>query len=250
MIIKPYSAIAADVLAASDFPALAHYFPCDEATGDTYITDAASGATVWGGSAGDAAFLTNSGSHLTLPEGFTVIRSGAWTSPATKKVVVISTGLPSTTSGFLRFGGITAAANSGFAVNSAATTGSTPLVANGTVKITGTDGLDGSASGDQWQTRALIIDFGTDGTGGTYGITQYDYDGTTYTARAAVSLATCSGITTIEQVVHFGVNSNPANIQVWHFDAVPADVKAAMLWTHANSQAGVKAPYPAWRCRS
>ena len=247
MIITPYSTLAANTFVAADYPALAHYFPMTEPTGSGGITDIAGGVI-----AGVGIPLTaNADGTITNGTTLTSIDAGVLQSPGTKKVVLIVVGKNGTTTGGVRFGSVTAAANQGFNVTCGLTTASTPNVANGTAKVTGTDGLDGVATVDQWQARCLILDFGTDGTGGTYGITQLDYDGINPPVqRAAVSLATVTGITAIEQVISFGATSIPALIQLWYFNAVPEDFKAATVWTYANAVAGDKTVYPGWKGRS
>ena len=247
MIIKPFSAIAADTFVASDYPALAHYFPMTEPTGSGGLTDIANGMLVGVGTS----ITANADGTITPGAVINTLDAGVLRSPGTKKVVMIVVGKNGTTTGGIRFGSVTAAANSGFNITTGLTTASTPNVANGTAKVTGTDGLDGVATVDQWQARCLILDFGTDGTGGTYGITQLDYDGINPPVqRAAVSLATVTGITAIEQTLSLGVTSNSALIQVWHFNAVPGDFKAATVWTYANAVAGDKTVYPGWKGRS
>lgn len=247
MIIKPYSAIAQEPFAAADYPALAHFFPFTETSGST-VTDVASGLVV-----DDASHTTVSvgaEGYLNLGAGKNVISSGTVSSPGAKKVIVISVYRGGAVQ--LKLGSITANTNYGFQVSSSTAANSTIKVSDGTSAFTSTDGLDGSSS--QNQVRVAVIDWQTDGTAGTYGLSLSDYDGTTWTNRAAVSLATSTaGISAIEQSILMGATSNPFCHQVWYFDAVPADYKAAALWVYdnaTNTTNQVKAPYPGWKGRT
>jgi hypothetical protein len=248
MIIKPYSTLASDSFVAADYPSLVHYFPFTETSGST-LTDIAGGIVL--DDASHTAVIVNADYTLNTGVAKAVISSGTVSSPGTKKIVVLTAGKPGTTAGTFRFGTTTDGSFKGFS-GSAASTGPTTKVADGsdvsTGIITSTAGLVGT--GSQLQTRASIIDFGTDGTGGTYGLTTLDYDGTTYTSRAAVSLATMTGITSITQACSVAGTYLPYFIQVYYFNTVPTDVKSAMLWCFEEAKLGKKSPYPGWKGRT
>lgn len=244
MIIKPYSAIAQDAFDPADYPALAHYFPFNEESGAT-VTDVAGGLVLT-----DASSISVSQSedgHIVLGATKNVIQSGIVKSPGAKKIIMLS--VHRGASVLLRLGSITAGTNFGIQLASAVAANSVTKVADGATLFSSTDGLDGNPA--QNQVRCSIIDLGTDGTGGTYGLSAFDFDGTTWTARAAVSLATsAASIDAIEQLASMSAPGNPFVTQVWYFDTVPTDFKAATLWTFAKAVDGVKAPYPGWKGRT
>lgn len=243
MIIKPYSVIAKEEFSAADYPALAHFFPFNETSGAT-VTDVAGGLVITDGSA--TAVSQSADGHITLGSAKSVISSGVIASPGSKKIVIINVYRGAAV--LLRMGEVAAGTDLGFQVSSAVSANSISKVADGTTLFNSTDGLDGSTRNDA---RCTIIDLGTDGTGATFGLTLCDFDGTTWTQRAAVSLATsAASIDAIEQSISMASTSNPFTYQVWYFNTVPADFKAATLWVHANAITGKKAPYPGWKGKS
>lgn len=239
-IITPYSTLAKQLFNPAKFPALKLYFPCTEDDTTAYLTDLVNGITL-----SDPPFYTkHSGSTKSIVGlvNNVIMLSGVLPpTPGTKKVIFIYTGVPATTSSYLQVGdnvdGIKLAAPS---------TGAKCTVYKGGVATVSTTGL--ASTGAQLQTFMGIIDIGTSGLGGTYGLTLCDYDGTTFTQRAAIDISTAvtslNPFTADSLTVMAAVK--PGTIQMWYFTAVPADYKAAMLWIHANIAAGVHSPYPGW----
>lgn len=229
---------------AANFPGLKHFFMCNEATGSVNMVDSIAGLTVK--SNNDATVTNNADGTLTLGAIKDIIVSGAVVSPGTKKTLLIWAGKPSSTIPSITFGDVTDGTVRGYKSN--ATSGAPVVASNSGSLISGTAGLAGN--GSQAQVRCLLMDWGTDGTGGTFGVTAYDFDGTTWTARAAVSLATATGITTISQAITFQANARPAFIQIWHMTAVPGNIRNAVTWTYAmamTSSLGYrKLAYPGW----
>ena len=79
-------------------------------------------------------------------------------------------------------------------------------------------------------------------------LSSYDFDGTTYTARATAALA-ATGMTTIDNFCSINASSRPALIQLWYFTTLPTDIQAMLTWTLGNLSASPydKAAYPGWR---
>lgn len=242
---RAFSTIVSDPVSLTDYPSLKHYFPFNETSGST-LTDIAGGLII--DDASHTPVVVNTDYTLNTVVTKSVIVSGTVLSPGTKKVIVLMAGKPGSTAGTCRFGTTSDGTFQGFSAT-AASASATPKVADGsnitTGIVTGTAGLAGT--GTQLQARCLLLDFGTDGTAGTFGITQADYDGTTWVQRAAVSLATMTGITSITQVCSIAGTSLPYFIQVYYFNSIPADYKAATLWAFEQAKLGKKSPYPGWK---
>lgn len=247
MIIKPYSSIANETFSASDYPALAHYFPCTSATAANAMTDIAGGLVINDGS--NTANTINADYTVTLGTTKSVISSGAVASPGTKAVVIMMAGIPAATSNSCRFGVTTNGTNKGFTL---------PATAAGAKYCDGTNITTGAYVGtDNDNTVGDGAKFLTRGAsfvpGSADGLINYDYDttGGVWAANHTTPIAIGStGITTIEQQVNFGPSLRPAFIAVWYFNSLPTDIKAALLWMSEKARLGVKAPYPGWKGKS
>lgn len=233
---------------AANFPGLKHFFMCNEATAATSLTDSISGLTIDSG-ASDA-LTNNANGTVTLSAAYTNIASGTLASPGTKKVLLVWAGSPASTQGNVIIGSIVDANQQGIRSTANGSGTTTPALSYGSGStITGTAGLAGT--GSQMQVRCLVLDFGTDATGGTFGMSPFDFDGTTWTARTATSIALASaGLPAINQAITIGSGTKPAFIQVWHLTSVPENIRNAVTWMFAmatTSSLGYrKLAYPGW----
>lgn len=253
MIITPYSDTSKFASGgpweptATNFPACKHFFKCSEATGATTLTDSIGGVVLSG------VAITNDGDgSLRWASAYTTIASGAWVAPSTKKILLIWGGKVTSSGGNLTVGSVTANTNRGF--RSTGTASGTPAVVGegaGAV-ITGTAGLDGTAGSTQLQARALTITWNS-----ATGLAPYDWDGTTWTARAAAGdLNTTPQLSmdTVDASCNFGSGSKPAFVQIFHFTTLPSadEIKAATIWTFsmATTSPYGKYIYPGFKGRT
>lgn len=238
MIITPYSGLTIPNTRAN-FPALAHCFEFNEASGVDAFADSAGGMII-GTNAPDASCVNNGDGTITLPgnELTQSIRSGTWTVPGTKKVLMIFIGKGASGNAIMgKAANVLVAADNAIKLSVGS---GTPQVANGTTLATGTGNV--TAVGGM-EARALVCDWGS-----ATGLQPYDYNGTTYTTRAATTLATISGLTSVGAGVSLTVNMRPALWAILHFTTLPPDIKAGVAWMrdYTNST-GKKQIYPGWR---
>jgi hypothetical protein len=233
---------------AENFPALKHFFKCNEAS--------VAGAAVISDSIGSPVItvptsLTNNGDGtIDFGAALTTLVSGSWESPGAKKTLLLFAGLPAASGSNLKIGSVAAAANFGFQISGVPTT--YPRVNDGTTQVIDTDN---TSLNDAY---CLILDWGTDGTGTTYGMKLSSIDHNNYSALSATtpaSLAAITGLTfnaTDNKLCSLGTSLNPAAIQIWHFDAVPSDYLDALLWTASMALTSPynKLAYPGWRGRT
>lgn len=235
MIIRPYSDTTAFASGgpleptAANFPACKHFWKCNEATVNTSLvarmTDSI-GNVVFHSEIAYGLTNNNDGT-VSINGAIDTLDSGTLASCGSKNVLVMFGGKPSATLNNLTFGSISA----GPGFRSIGTAAGTPAAwgTGGAGLITGTAGLAGN--GSQFQSRALAITWNN-----ATGLAPSDWDGTTYTERAAAgNLTGHTGITTMNQTIDIGGSARPAYIQIWHFTTLPSalEIKAALLWTHA-----------------
>ena len=217
---------------AANFSSCAHFFKCNEATSvsDFTLTDAFGNIVV--SSAAATERNNNADGTISFDATIGTIDSGAWIAPGTKKILMLWSGKPASSNANIIIGSTGAASSRGFR-SSANSTGTTTPAAVGdgaAAVVVGTAGLGGT--GAQLQARALAITWNN-----ATGIAPYDWDGTTWTARAAAGDLTVgphTGIVTMDAAVAIGPAVRPAFIQIFHLTTLPSDaeIKAALLWTH------------------
>lgn len=237
MIIKPYSLStlyeSGGVFAptAANFPALKHFFPCNETAGSTTLTDSVGGvvATVTGltnpatGAIGGGTISNN-----------VALASGSWTAPGTKPTILFAVGQFGVGSKVMWMGD--QATGPYFGLSG---------------QVTSCTAADGSA-----HTIA-----GTALTGGAvYGIGMYmDWTNLTtfeaiadgsaaYSAKAPVAMtgwvSVSSGIASKMNMVSF---TSCYGMAVFEFaTALPGDIRSAITWMTYQWKNGNKAIYPGW----
>lgn len=234
MIITPYSGLTIANTAAN-FPALKTLFPCTESAGATTMTDTVGGLVVRNSS--NAAITGVADGCLTLGGAYSTIVSGVVPSPGTKNTVLVLIAKSGVSASGVNIGTST---TNGFKITPTAS--GTPQVASGSVAVSGSLGLAGT--GLAIHGYALSITWGS-----ATGLASYDYDGTTYTARATADISTIASLNTIDQAISIGQSSFPALIAIFHFaGAVPADIKNMLCWTRDNvaKNPTKKSVYPGW----
>lgn len=237
MIIRPYSDTSLYSSGgpleptSTNFPACKHFFKCNEATaGAGTVTDSIGSVVLT-----SSGVTNNADGTITLDSGLTAIASGTLSAPGTKNVLLMWSGMPASTNAIMAIGSTAASTNRGFrsSANGSGTTTPAAVGDGATAVPVGTAGLSGT--GAQLQARALTINW-TSATG----LEPYDWDGTTWTARAAAGdfetvNGQITGITTMDAAVNIGASIRPAYIQIWYFTTLPTagEIKSALLWTHA-----------------
>lgn len=234
MIITPYSGLTIANTAAN-FPALKHCFECNDETGFDSIYDHVAGVRL-GTTNPDPTGIRNSDGTLTMPsaELINTLRAGAWVAPGTKKVVVL---MLAKGAGSITFGSNVATLTSAKRGIRCAL-GGTSQAADATTLATTT----ATVSGAGLTGVALTLDWGI-----ATGFTAVDYDGTTYTARAATTLATVTTLAGIDANGFVSAALSPAFYAVLHFTTLPsaAFIKSAIGWMRDYTNAtGKKQLFP------
>lgn len=225
----------------TNFPALQHFWQCKETTLDNGLTDSVGGVVTGAFSAGNA-----DGSKLTAfsqASANNTIASGTLESPDSK-VAILFTAANLSGNGILNIG----------LPNGQGGTGSLQVLANVT-KHQADDGTDtaGTATatfGNAVEAHATVLVPDTSLTGyrvqsdETYGV-----NGTPDTTNPVT-------IDTMNQSTAFGNNAvgnfiSMYGCAVFFFDAVPSDLKPAMLWMYNEwVNNNNKVIYPAWKGKS
>lgn len=225
----------------ANFSPLAHCFEFNEASGVDAFADSAGGVVI-GTNTPDNTGINNGDGTITLPnvDFIQTVRSGVWTAPGTKKVVMIYIGKG--TAGSLNMGSTTGtitAANRAIRM----TLGSVaPQVADGTTLLAGTNNANGTGT---MIARVLVMDWGS-----PTGFQPHDYDGTTWTARTPTTLSSITGLTTVDPNVNLGVNLRPALWATLHFATLPPLdlIKLGVAWMRDYTAAtGRKQIFLGWR---
>lgn len=233
MIIHPYGCASDFAVGgpfeptAANFPALAHLFKFQEASGSTTISDSIGNLVLSGGT------VTQNGTTATLSAAMSVIDSGAFTVPdAGKKIIVLGiVGVdngPIFTAG--KVGTTGADTEQGFRLSTTQTVGNKSKYSDGANTFEAPSAPGGGASVAP-RAIAMSIDPGS-----ASGFDLYDYDGANYTVATAGSLATAvllSAFDTAPPAVNVAA-SDPSLIAILYPSAVPSEafMKAALAWMY------------------
>lgn len=225
----------------ANFPALQHFWKCDETTLSGGITDSIGSVVTGAFSAGSA-----DGSKLTAFSQATAnnaLSSGTLQSPGSKTAILFTVGNLSS-SGILNIG----------LPNAQGGTGSLQMLANVT-KHQADDGTDTAATatavfGNAVEAHAAVLVPDTSLTG-----YRVQSDGT-YGANGTADVVNAVTVSAMNQSTAFGNNAVANFISmygtaVFFFDTLPGDLQAAMLWMYnewVNNDN--KVIYPGWKGRS
>lgn len=243
-----------------NFPALKHFFPCNEATNAVTLVDSIGGLNVQDFTL--TAIINNGDGTLDVSAGaFSTIISGTVANPGSKNVLLIWGGKPTAAAGAnINFGSIATPGTTCGVLSTAQTGTGGKISADGSVTLTVTNATKLAGTGAQLQTRALSCIWHTASVTGV--MQEYDYDGTTCNARSStIASGTASdsltGMSThaMNQGVSITAGSYPGFVQMWHFTTMPTaiEIQAALAWTHyyAFVDSGHrKLAYPAWAGRT
>lgn len=231
--IKPYSSPSIPAATAANFPALKHFFKCDEAAGATSMTDSI------GGVVAPTSVIAKPDAYSISPvtpgqnlASAATLTAGRWVSPGSKPVLMFAVG---------QFGAAS-------------------QLAMGNVSQNNHLYLTGSIVGGQVQDNAGLSITATALTGGAvYGIGMY-YDGTNltsfeckadgttaYSAKTPVAMTGWTSVGTISSLFSNTSVTSHYGFAVFHFTtALPGDIRSAVTWMTAQWKAGNKAIYPGW----
>lgn len=236
MIITPYSALDTEAelaVTAANFPALKHFFQCDEAAGATSISDVIGGVVVPTNALTkpDANSISASAGGVTYADA--ALTSGSWASPGTKKTILFAVGQFGIASKvWIGNAAATPALGlSGQITSSAATNGSTTIL--------GTALTGGAVYG-----IGMLVDWAGN-------LTTFEAIGTGASAYSAKTPVAMTGLTTsgtIPATVNIVGCTSMYGFAIFEFDgALPTDVASAVTWMTNKWIAGEKVIYPGWK---
>lgn len=235
-IIKPYSALdsASEIdQSAANFPALKHFFMCDEAAGSSRIVD----------SVGGVAVPTNA---LTKPDAYSIfaaagnitnsdelLSAGAWVAPGSKQTILFAVG----DLGLASKVWMGKASTGAFMGLSGQIT--TCSVSDGTTTKQATALTGGAVYG-----VGVLVDWTN--------ITSFEAiaDGSAaYSAKAPVAMTPLAAVNSIPAFANFNnINASLYGFAVFQFaGAIPGDVASAITWMTNRWKNGHKAIYPGWK---
>lgn len=239
MIITPYSALDTEAelaVTTASFPALKHFFQCDEAAGARSMTDIVGGVVVPTSALTkpDANSISANAGSVTVSDA--ALTSGSWVSPGTKKTILFAVGqFVIASKVWLGSGvGTPALGLSGQTTSCSAS--------NGTTSITGTALTGGAVYG-----IGMLVDWAGN-------LTTFEAIGTgasAYSAKTPVAMTGLSSSGTIPSTVNFNGITSMYGFAVFEFDgALPTDVASAVTWMTNKWITGEKVIYPGWKGRA
>lgn len=236
MIITPYSALDTDAelpATSANFPALKHFFPCNEAAGSLQITDIVGGVIVPTNALTkpDSVSIFASGGNITDSD--VTLTDGAWSAPGTKKTLLFAVG----DLGLASKVWMGKASTGAFLGLSGQIT--TCSISDGTTTKQATALTGGAVYG-----IGVLIDWTN--------ITSFEAIGdgsAAYSAKAPVALSPLAALNSIPAFANFNnINASLYGFAVFEFaGALPSDVASAVTWMTQNWIAGKKGIYPGWK---
>lgn len=228
---KPMSAISLEASQAN-FPALQHFFPCNEAVGATTLTDSINGVIV---TPSDTAPVFDGTKATTLTIINTDVISEAFQAAgAALNPLLVIMGTYGASNDLL----IGAAATDGsYRVRSSIANviygGGTPCAATGAFPTTGTD---------------EIVSVGLDRTSTSQGCLVTKTSASAHTAITAGGSGAAAGtIAAPAASMTLTDWTNVYGIAIFHFTSYPDDIEAGLLWMRDQWAAGNKVIYPNWK---
>jgi hypothetical protein len=222
----------------ADLPALKHLFPCNELTGDIYLTDIWGGVVLYRTIVGG--IITNNGDGtISLSITYDGVLSGAWAAPNGKNMLVMYGGKPASTTSQVVIGGVSPNTEKGLRLSAAVTT-PLPTSSDGVAALV--NSVNPRPGNDALASYAVVAKYGDPA-----GLVQYAVDAGLTMVKSAtpgdmslqVSPVTLQAKTTIGQF------SNPGIISVWHFTTLPseAQIEDALIDQQQNVLALVDGEY-------
>lgn len=221
----------------ANFPSLQHFFNMDEAIGSATITDDIGNVVITPDTA-----LTVDGEKATVLTTSTdlALTSGSWAAVGTKETLLMIVGTWTFAGTYeLAIGSATGAGVRNRLFESAAVfdDGTSQAVNVDSLIDDRTDGV-GYCFSDRTSATAGTTVGNADATG--LGSLSGSGDGTAF----AASWAAPSDLVSIDSF------TNIYGIAIFHFDTIPADVRAAMMWMRNEWVNGNKTIYPPWKGKS
>lgn len=236
MIITPYSALDTEAelaVTAANFPALKHFFQCDEAAGATSMTDIIGGVVI------PVAALTKPDANSIAPNtaADVALTSGAWVAPGSTDTLVFAVAQAGIGSKIAA--GETNGVPTGFFLSGQLTTG---IAGDNTTSISGTPLTGGAVYG-----IGMKIEFGGN-------LTTFEVIGSgasAYSAKAGVAMTGLDSIPTVPASAALTFLTSLYGWAIFQFaDGIPSDVASAVTWMTRSWIAGEKVIYPGWKGRS
>lgn len=243
MIIKPYSAFAKEDFVSADFPAVKHFFQCDEAAGTNTLSDVVGDVVI------NFAGLTRSTDGFAVESTSTAaqVTSGTWSAPGTKPFVLFAVGAFSAATNGVLFGSATG--------SNITLKGTAPAVTNSTLGAVCSATAATLVTADTIYGRAMVISAYNTLTGQAL----YEFN-TTNTATALTATPTDNtsiGSTALTEMAALTMGANAFQLQgtssklygvcFMEFTTLPADLLAGLAWMAYQWSVGNKVIYPAWR---
>lgn len=240
---KPLSSVTESTLAptATNFPALKHFFKCDEDRDATTWTDSVGGVVHTPDSISQVA--GKEGKALDIVEAAsTALTSGAWAEPGGKSMVIFYLG---TALGLadLEIGGAAGATGLSFAGGQAANN-HVEIREGANAKESATTGFTQAAVNNM---RGVTVDFS-----GNLTMFEYESDGTW---TASVNTIDLTAVTAITDMTSWS-DTLLCNLfechgfAILHFNTLPNDLAAAIPWMYNEWVNGNKVIWPGWKDRT
>lgn len=220
---------------AANFPALKHLFPCDEAVGETTLTDSVGGVVLTPDSIG--AFDGTKLASMTAAVD-TALTSGSWATIGSKNMLLMIMGTyDSGTTWELSIG------KNGASVTRFRMRDNVTNIANATLSVSDSTNFiaDGTDAIAFLYSKVHASQGINKGVAAAAGVT---------TATVAGNLAGFTSYAAFSGEWQVDGFTNIYGIAIFHFTAIPLDINNALLWMRNEWAAGNKTIYPGWKGRS